>query len=270
MDHVAIGLERWSDAYDRFIRDLGGRYERGGPAGDFAPYQLGFGDCMLVEFIAPDQPGGFMERFLERNGPSAHHITFKVPSIEDTIETLQRHGYETFGGRPDMAVFREAFVHPKLTGLGTLLQIIEVDEQVLSGEQSRTFGRPADLPDPTGPARTVALFGLTVTDLARARELFEDALRGAVLEDGADWFLVNWGPGRGIVVRRATVTPGGEHLWPQNRPQGVEFLLFGPGDLTVSDLSAQADELIQLPHDARIGVPVWLFERNSQQERKTP
>jgi hypothetical protein len=140
LDHLALGVRQWSDGYERFIMELGGRWVRGGPAGDVAPYQLGFGDCMQLEFVAPLAPGGAMERFLERRGPAPHHITFKVASLEAGIAEFRRFGFETFGGRPDLPMWREAFVHPKHTGLGTLVQIVEADDEFIVRESTAAPG----------------------------------------------------------------------------------------------------------------------------------
>ena len=128
LDHLAIGVERWTDAYPRFAAELGGQWSHGGDAGGYAPCQLTYGHGMRLELIAPSPSGGFMRRFMDRNGPGAHHLTFKVPAIESTLADLARLGIEPLGGRTDMPFWREAFLHPKLCGVGTLLQIIQVDE----------------------------------------------------------------------------------------------------------------------------------------------
>lgn len=261
LDHVAIGVRQWSDAYERFILELGGRWTRGGATGGFAPYQLGFGDCLQLEFMAPLAADGFMRRFLARRGPAPHHITFKVKSIQTAKAELERLGFETFGGgRPDLPMWREAFVHPKQTGLGTLVQIVETDDEFLA-EAVDGRGRPKDLPDPPVEPRPIALFGLTVADVGRAHDLLALALEGSVVEKGDDWFLLTWGPGRSILVRLPSATPGGQRLWAQAPSDGVAFVVFGPGDLTAAALQTRADELIRMPDHAETALPVWLVGR---------
>ncbi len=254
LDHLAIGVRQWSDAYDRFVHRFGGRWAIGGPSGSFAPFQLDYGTGMNLEFIAPAQSGGFMDRFLEQRGPSPHHITFKVPSMNDTVAQLSRLGLDAFGDRPDLPVFREMFIHPKQTGLGTLLQLIELDADAISGFDG---GRPPGFPDPSGPAAWPLMFGLSVSDLPRANELFESILRGTVTDKAEGWFLVTWGPGRTILVRRPGVTPGGDRLWAGAPTDGVCFVLFGSSHHTTPELSRGPVPATRLPHDPGTGIPVW-------------
>ncbi|GAA0998151.1 hypothetical protein GCM10009555_096960 [Acrocarpospora macrocephala] len=257
LDHLAIGVRKWSDAYERFVRELGGRWGYGGPAGDFAPYQLVFGAGMRLEFISPHAPDGFMWRFMERHGPSAHHVTFKVSSLDTTRRELSRLGFEAFGGRPDIPVWREAFVHPKHSGIGTLVQIVESDEESIA--RHAEVGRPADFPAAGVEPREVAWFGLTASDLGRAEDLLVKALHGTISEEGDGWFFATWGHGRSILVRRPAATPGSTRLWAQVPTEGVGFVIFGPGDLTVSSLCTLADGLVRMPPQQATGVPVWLI-----------
>lgn len=257
LDHLAIGVRRWSDAYDRFVHDLGGTWAYGGPSGDFSPYQLSFGLGMKLEFISPHAPDGFMQSFMERHGPSPHHVTFKVKSLDATIGELHRHGFDSFGGRPDLDVYREAFVHPKLSGIGTLLQITETDTEFIE-RAARLAGAPDGFPVPGREASEVALFGLTAPDLARARDLLEQVLGGTVQEEGAGWFFITWRPGQSIIVRAPTAAPGTGRLWGEAPAEGVAFVLFGPPDLTPAYLEQIADRLTKLPHQQQTGIPVWL------------
>jgi methylmalonyl-CoA/ethylmalonyl-CoA epimerase len=80
LDHLAIGVEHWPDAYPRFVADLGGRWSHGGDAGGYAPCQLSYGDGMRLELIAPSSADGFMRRFLERSGPgvSVYRLTCRA------------------------------------------------------------------------------------------------------------------------------------------------------------------------------------------------
>ena len=122
-----------------------------GDADEFAPCQLVYACDMRIELITPGASGGgFMRRFLDRSGPGAHHLTFKVPSLEDTLAQMSERGLAAFGGRNDSPLWREAFLHPKQAGLGTLLQVAQVDEAALAA-----IGRPAASAAgvPGGPGR---------------------------------------------------------------------------------------------------------------------
>ena len=153
-DHLAIGVERWRDGLPRFAGQFGGRWSHGGEAAEFAPCQLVYAHDMRIELIAPGASGdGFMRRFLDRSGPGAHHITFKVPSLEDTIRQLSERGLAVFGVSMDRPAWREAFVHPKESGLGTLLQVAQVDEQLIgtmTGRQPAPPGFPEVQGEPGG------------------------------------------------------------------------------------------------------------------------
>ncbi|MBH0779534.1 VOC family protein [Nocardia bovistercoris] len=259
LDHLAIGVQNWSDAYDRFVHHLGGRWALGGPSGDFAPFQLSYGPGMRIEFIAPTAPDGFMTRFLLRHGPAPHHLTFKVSALGEVVDDLTRSGFDMFADRPDTPVFREMFVHPKHSGLGTLLQLVERDDEFIARVAPRDSGRPVDFPIPAVEAKQPALFGLTVSDLPRIRDLLAKALRGTVAYDGDGWFVATWGPGRSILVRGAEAAPLDPRLWADTAPLGVAFVLFAPVTLTATDLLHRFGDPVRLPHDPRTGIPVWLL-----------
>jgi hypothetical protein len=256
LDHVAIGVRQWSNAYDRFVHELGGSWVIGGPGGEFAPFQLSYGVGMQLEFIAPRKSGGFMDRFLDRHGPSAHHVTFQVPSLPATVRELSRFGLDTFHDRPDLPMFRELFVHPKHTGLGTLLQLVEKDEAYLSPG----LNRPADFPTPRNEPRELALFGLTVPDLARTSDLLGTILAGTIADKGDGWFFITWGPGRSILVRDPDTAPCDSRLWSAAPAAGVGFILFAPSATTASELGRRNDDLKKMPPHAATGIPVWLLE----------
>lgn len=268
-DHLAFGVHRWRDGYPQFVSELGGDWGFGAVAGDFAPCQLVFGDGMRIEFLAPaDDPGGegdgrdgdrgFLRRFLARRGPGVHHLTFKVPDLDDALRALRRYGFETIGQSREHAVWMETFVHPRASGIGTLVQIVRADDETLSAREA-SAERPADFPEPGGRRAEPSILGLTVDDLDRAHDLLGRALLGDVLEDGDGWFFVTWGRGRSIIVRRREATPVAEALWAAAPPEGVAFILCGRGDLTASEVYAARTDLRRLPDSAAAGVPLWLL-----------
>ncbi|MFD7131127.1 VOC family protein [Streptomyces sp. NPDC059894] len=262
-DHLAIGVQRWEDAYPRFAGELGGRWEISGPAGEYAPLQMSFGKSLRLEFIAPDAPDGFMGRFLDRHGPAPHHITFKVPSLDETTSDLSRLQFDTFGRRSVHAVWRESFIHPRNTALGTLVQVVEADEEAIRRGSAGTTP-PAGFPEPADSAAgpEVALVGVTTPDLRRAHDLLGPGLLGDVLEAGPGWFFATWGSGRSLLVRDASAAPILPALWGGSTDPGVSFLLFGPpdmSDLPVAELPRRARDLRILPHQSATGIDVWLL-----------
>lgn len=79
---------------------------------------------LRVEVIAPSAPESFVARFLERRGPSIHHVTFEVEDWDRAVAACAHHGVEVFGerdGETRGVAWREAFIHPRNTG-GMLVQ----------------------------------------------------------------------------------------------------------------------------------------------------
>jgi hypothetical protein len=248
LDHLAIGTELWADGYPLLVEHLGGRWARGGDAGDFAPCQLAYRNNMRLEIISPADPGaGFMRRFLDRSGPGPHHITFEVPSLQTALAAVAALGVTTFGGR-ELPFRREAFLHPKKAGIGTLLQLVESDDEVM-----RQFKPPQPDGFPVSPAEPadIAWIGLTADSLEFAEALFGEALGGDHAESGAGWRLFSWGPQRRLLIRQSPAQPGGSGLWTV--PAGVAHLAVGAPDLSPSGLRTAEPA----KYDPRLGLRVW-------------
>ncbi|MGH3341726.1 MAG: VOC family protein [Carbonactinosporaceae bacterium] len=83
------------------------------------------GSTICWEIIMPRGEDSFIERFWNRNGAAAHHVTFQVGDWEQAMAACQHHDTPTFGeneGSTDGAAWRDAFIHPKHTG-GVLVQL---------------------------------------------------------------------------------------------------------------------------------------------------
>lgn len=258
LDHLAIGVQQWADAYPRFAIELGGRWSHGGGAGEFWPYQLAYRDNMHLEFISPGgSTDGFMRRFIDRSGPGAHHITFKVPSLDRALEEVGSLGISILGGRTNMKYWQEAFLHPKQAALGTLIQIAQIDEEAMD-RMKIGARRPADFPERLGPQHGVSWIGLSVESLDRAKDLFAGVLRGDIVEEGSGWARLSWGPSRGLLLRDAAGAPGNPELWRQGPFPGVAHVMFGPADLSVEDVAGKKLDAELLPEDPLTRTPVWM------------
>lgn len=67
----------------------------------------------------------FIERFLDRSGPAAHHVTMEVADWDAAMAACEHHHVEPFDsneGATDGAAWRDTFLHPKQTG-GVLVQL---------------------------------------------------------------------------------------------------------------------------------------------------
>jgi hypothetical protein len=259
-DHLAVAVRSWPDGFRRFAAELGGRWSHGGDAGEFAPCQLLYPRGIKIELIAPGSAAdGFMHRFIRRAGPGPHHITFQVPSLDAALGEISALGIDALDGHSRHPYWREAFLHPKQGGLGTLLQLVQSDDALLAGLAATAppDGFPAGCESPPGAAGPgVAWVGLTVESLERARELFIAALHGVVADAGHEWLRITWGPGRDLLVRTGDSTPGGASLWPGSE-LGVAHVVFGGDELRVGQLEPGAP-VEPLPFDQATAVPVWL------------
>src|SRR5436309_1755265 len=95
LDHVAVAAERQDDVWPRYAGDLGGSWVAGGPEYGFASAQVSYRNGMRLEVLEPYMPerNDFLRRFLDRNGPGAHHLTFKVGDLAAALERVEAAGF---------------------------------------------------------------------------------------------------------------------------------------------------------------------------------
>jgi methylmalonyl-CoA/ethylmalonyl-CoA epimerase len=83
------------------------------------------GSALCWEIIMPRGEDSFIERFWNRSGAAAHHVTFEVADWDRAMAACRHHDTPTFGeneGSTDGAAWKDAFIHPKHTG-GVLVQL---------------------------------------------------------------------------------------------------------------------------------------------------
>ncbi|MCL2582725.1 MAG: VOC family protein [Streptosporangiales bacterium] len=83
------------------------------------------GSATCWEIIMPRGEDSFIDRFLAKNGPSVHHVTFQVADWDAALAACDHHEIPTFDeetGVKDGAAWKHRFIHPKHTG-GVLVQI---------------------------------------------------------------------------------------------------------------------------------------------------
>ena len=198
LDHVAHAVHRWHDVWHRYATDLGAEWNSGGPGPGFAPAQLRFANRARVEVLMPDntEVNDFLIRFLSANGPGAHHMTFKVPSLEEAIATARAAGHEPIGINKEDPEWMECFLHPK-SAWGVVVQLAEQ-------RTAWTSDPPWDYPqrrrsDASGtplPPATLAAVVHVVADLDGASALFRDLLAATEVDeghaDGVAWRELVW------------------------------------------------------------------------------
>lgn len=251
LDHVAVAVQRWADAFPRLRRDLGGEWVAGGGGGDFVACQLRFTGGMKVELLAPDTGDGFLRRFLARNGPGVHHLTFKVPDLPAAIAAAEAAGYPAVDVDLTDPDWKEAFLRPSLAH-GIVVQMA----QASGGWQAPP---PADLPAPAvaSPARLLRV-GHAVGDLHGAALLFTSVLGGEEVDAGDGWIDLAW-PGGGAV--RLLAATGDLAAWVGERPGRAHHLAFAVADPSAVDGARPGDgagDAWEVPAAPPLGVRLLL------------
>jgi catechol 2,3-dioxygenase-like lactoylglutathione lyase family enzyme len=233
LDHVAHAVPRWQDVWDRYAVDFGAEWNSGGPGPGFAPAQLRFANGARVEVLMPNdtQVNDFLARFLAANGPGPHHLTFKVPDLEQAIEQVRATGIEPVGINQTDPEWMEAFLHPKLA-TGVVVQLAQQaipwtspapDDYPVGRRQRREGGGPV-------PPAELQWVTHAVADLDAAADLFAGLLGGAVVAEGSGtdqrWTALAWDGPLGIRL----VSPAGNdpatplRQWIGSRPGRIHHL----------------------------------------------
>src|SRR5207249_7074352 len=126
LDHVALAVERWADAWPRYAVDLGGEWASGGQGPGFAPSQLRFANGAKLELIAPHrvEDNDFLRRYLDRHGPGPHHLTYKVADLAGALDAVRDAGFHPVGVDVSDRTWKEAFLHPA-EACGVVVQLAQ-------------------------------------------------------------------------------------------------------------------------------------------------
>ncbi len=261
LDHIAIAAERQSDVWPRYIGELGAAWVAGGPGFGFAPAQVRFAGGIRLEVLEPFDVGrnDFLRRFLDRNGPGPHHLTFKLSDLDAAIEGARSIGMEPVGIDRSDPGWQEAFLHPK-QAFGIVVQLAQADH----GWESPP---PPELPVARAgsPATLTHLIHL-VADLDAAVGLFEGLLGGratdsltpsSVAPAGAAVDLAWPGPGR---LRLLQPTPGSlESAWLGDRSGRLHHVAFTvPDPAVVRETVPTGDGRLEIPPERNGGVRLVL------------
>jgi methylmalonyl-CoA/ethylmalonyl-CoA epimerase len=186
-DHIALALPRMADAVPFLVGVLGGAPHsgaRGGPEFRFGTWRYDGGG--KLEVIEPVGANSFVHRFLASRGPGIHHVTFRVPSLDDACERARARGYEIVGYDDSYDDWKTAFLHPK-QALGIVVQFA----QTSSGTEPRRWTPPATVAHPPAPVTVLGL-RMRVSDAERARGQWEGILQGTRAEETAARLVYRW------------------------------------------------------------------------------
>lgn len=222
-DHVAVAAESRRDLERRYGGELGGKPLAGGPSPGFFWSQLEYANGAVVEMLEPlrVEENDFLRRFLDRQGPGPHHLTFTVPSFSVALAAADDAGYPPVGVDDSDGFWKEAFLHPK-DAPGVVVQLAESHEH---------HDHPAhDGSDPSAEFLYVAHAVQSLDDGLRLFERLLGAVPGA--EGGGAghrWVELGWGgPGRLRLV--APAGPGAVERWLDGRAGRVHHLAFSVTD----------------------------------------
>jgi methylmalonyl-CoA/ethylmalonyl-CoA epimerase len=205
LDHVALAVWRWGDARATLVDKLGGRWLGGVRMAAYNPCQLGFANGMRVELLEPGADGNsFLARFLARSGAGPHHVTFKVDDIRVAIRRARDAGLQVVGERLGDLAWQEAFLHPRSTGVGFVIQLAQ--SEIAPGAVMTTApgavsaaeaGLTADpVAENTADPAAIPFFAAAVPDLDDATALLTQVLHGQAGEAGSDhgvrFRVVSW------------------------------------------------------------------------------
>jgi methylmalonyl-CoA/ethylmalonyl-CoA epimerase len=185
-DHIAIGVPAMSQAAPFLAGELGGVPDVGAPSGVFRWGTYAYEGGGSLEVLEPLGASGFLHRFLAERGPGIHHVTFKVPSLDEACTRAEALGYDVVGRDTSDPEWREAFLHPK-QALGIVVQLAQPDGSA-----------PPSTPPPGVPVAPppVTVLGLRMRCQSRERAIaqWSTVLRGT-MTDGPHGSLVFRWPG---------------------------------------------------------------------------
>jgi hypothetical protein len=192
LDHVAIGAWSRDDVAADFAAKFGGREVARFSIPSWAGLQLAFAGGIRLEVLEPvqDPADDFLQRFLERGGPSPHHATFKVEDIRSAIEQLGGVGIEPVKVDLSDPGWQEAFLHPSL-GLGTVVQLAQ------QGGAWSAEREPA--PETPGAVRAAFLGAELMSNPESAATVFGQVLGGTTTDLGKGTVAYSW-EGAGTLV----------------------------------------------------------------------
>lgn len=196
LDHLALGTWDIDEVAREFGDDLGGKQIARFREPSWEGLQLAFEGGIRLEVLQPiENPrDDFLPRFLARSGPGPHHVTFKIPDIEASLDQLKSLGIEPLKVDLSDADWKEAFLHPKL-GVGTVVQL---------AQPGGIWAALVDSPEEhAGTTRAEFLGAELGADPEMAARVYGDLLGGRRqdLADGATAY--SWEHGGSLVVQLA-------------------------------------------------------------------
>lgn len=126
LDHVAVCVEDIDAALERYrtVFGLEGTHREASDELQTEAVLLPIGESNIELIASRNNPG--LDRFLEKRGPSLHHVALEVEGLDAALSFLKALGVPLIDESPRIGArgHRIAFVHPKATG-GVLVELVE-------------------------------------------------------------------------------------------------------------------------------------------------
>jgi catechol 2,3-dioxygenase-like lactoylglutathione lyase family enzyme len=186
-DHIALALPRIADAVEFLVGVLGGvpaAGAQGGPEFRFGTWR--YANAGKIEVIEPVGADGFVHRFLAARGPGVHHVTFKVPSLDEACDRARTRGYDIVGYDDSYDDWKTAFLHPK-QALGIVVQFAQT-----SGLNDPDEWTPPTLAGTPPPPVNVLGLRMRVSAADRAHVQWAEILQGTCVEENAGRLVYRW------------------------------------------------------------------------------
>ncbi len=138
LDHVAFAVRDKERAAAYLTNVLGAKEVFDMEWGSFRFTSFLLGSGSMLELVYAEDPGSFVNRFIEKRGEGVHHLTFKVRDIDAMIEHLRAQGLNPFDINTENPLWKECYIHPR-EAMGTIIQYAEFpeDEWTKIWEQSK-------------------------------------------------------------------------------------------------------------------------------------
>lgn len=209
-DHIAVGVWSIADAVPFLEDELGGKPLGGAPNPVFASAQWEFANGGVLEALDPppflDEASlnkNFMHQFLTSGGPRVHHVTFKVPNLDEAIASAEEKGWKVVGVNKQSPSWKEAFIHPKQEGVGIVVQLAEhrpelrppwlvelVEDPSFMNSMGSHYKRPSFESD--HPSVSVVGLHLSVRNRDAAMRLWRDTIKGTPEQISSNVVAFSW------------------------------------------------------------------------------
>lgn len=126
LDHIGIAVRDIGQAKRFYLDQAGYQEELAEKSGEHLVDILFLkGPEPLIELISPLPGNTILERFLERRGEGLHHLCYKVGSVTEELVKLREDGIQLIDEtpRPGSRGMKVAFLHPKSSGSGVLIEL---------------------------------------------------------------------------------------------------------------------------------------------------